>query len=52
MGYDRGESFPYDFEPNRIPFGSRSIGKDRFGSRIDTLAGPNLVLIPRKVYAL
>ena len=21
MGYDRGDSFPFDFEPNRIPFG-------------------------------
>ena len=27
MGYDRGDSFPYDFEPNRIPFGSKSKGK-------------------------
>ena len=24
MGYDRGDSFPFDFEPNRIPFGSKS----------------------------
>ena len=22
MGYDHGDSFPFDFEPNRIPFGS------------------------------
>ena len=22
MGYDRGGSFPFDFEPNGIPFGS------------------------------
>ena len=21
MGYDRGDSFPFDFEPSRIPFG-------------------------------
>ena len=27
MGYDRGDSFPFDFEPNGIPFGSKSIGK-------------------------
>ena len=27
MGYDRGESFPFDFEPNEIPFGSKSKGK-------------------------
>ena len=27
MGYDRGDSFPYDFEPNRYPFGSKSKGK-------------------------
>ena len=27
MGYDRGESFPFDFESNRIPFGSKSKGK-------------------------
>ena len=26
MGYDRGDSFPFDFEPNRIPFGSKSKG--------------------------
>ena len=23
MGYDRGDSFPFDFEPNGIPFGSK-----------------------------
>ena len=27
MGYDRGGSFPLDFKPNRIPFGSKSKGK-------------------------
>ena len=27
MGFDRGHSFPLDFEPNRIPFGSKSKGK-------------------------
>ena len=27
MGYDRGASFPFDFEPNGIPFGSKSKGK-------------------------
>ena len=27
MGYDRGNSFPFDFEPNEIPFGSKSKGK-------------------------
>ena len=27
MGYDRGDSFPVDFEPNGIPFGSKSKGK-------------------------
>ena len=27
MGYDRGDSFPVDFEPNEIPFGSKSKGK-------------------------
>ena len=27
MGYDRGDSFPLDFEPNVIPFGSKSKGK-------------------------
>ena len=26
MGYDRGDSFPYDFEPNGIPFDSKSKG--------------------------
>ena len=24
MGYDRGDRFPIDFEPNRIPFGSEN----------------------------
>ena len=27
MGYDRGDSFPFNFEPNGIPFGSKSKGK-------------------------
>ena len=27
MGYDRGRSFTSDFEPNGIPFGSKSKGK-------------------------
>ena len=27
MGYDRGDSFPFDFEPNGIPFDSKSKGK-------------------------
>ena len=27
MGYDRGDSFPSDFEPNANPFGSKSKGK-------------------------
>ena len=27
MGYDRGDSFPFDFEPNGIPFSSKSKGK-------------------------
>jgi len=26
MGHDRGESLPFDFEPNGIPFGSKSKG--------------------------
>ena len=27
MEYDRGDSFPFDFEPIEIPFGSKSKGK-------------------------
>ena len=27
MGYDRGDSFTFDFEPNGFPFGSKSKGK-------------------------
>ena len=27
MGYDRGDSLPFDFEPNEIPFGSKLKGK-------------------------
>ena len=26
MGYDRGDSFPFNFEPNGNPFGSKSKG--------------------------
>ena len=26
MGYDRGDSFPFDFEPDGIPFGSKLKG--------------------------
>ena len=27
MGYDRGDGFPFDLEPNGFPFGSKSKGK-------------------------
>ena len=27
MGYDRGASFPFDFEPHGFPFGSKLKGK-------------------------
>ena len=27
MGYDRGDSFPFDSEPIGVPFGSKSKGK-------------------------
>ena len=27
MGYDRGDIFPFNLEPNGIPFGSKSKGK-------------------------
>ena len=27
MGYDRGDSLPFNFEPNGIPFVSKSKGK-------------------------
>ena len=27
MGYDQGDSFPFDFEPNEITFGLKSNGK-------------------------
>ena len=27
MGYDRGDSFPFDFEPNGKQFGSKLKGK-------------------------
>ena len=27
MGYDHGDSFPFDFKPNGIPFGSKLKGK-------------------------
>ena len=26
MGYDRGDSIPFDFKPNENPFGSKSKG--------------------------
>ena len=31
MGYDRGDSFPLNFEPNGIPLGSKWKGKLRRG---------------------
>ena len=31
MVYDRGDSFPFDFEPNGIPFGS--ISKEKWSPR-------------------
>ena len=27
MGYDRGDRFPFDFETNGIPFGSKTNGQ-------------------------
>ena len=27
MGYGRGDSFPFDFEPNGVSFGSKPKGK-------------------------
>ena len=27
MGHDHGDSFPFDYEPNGIPFGSKSKEK-------------------------
>ena len=27
MEYDRSDSFPFDFQPNGIPFGAKSKGK-------------------------
>ena len=35
IGYDRGDSFPFDFEPNGNPFGSKSNGK--LSSRSNTI---------------
>ena len=35
MGYDRGDSFPFDFEPNGIPFGSKSKRKMSPRSMVD-----------------
>ena len=32
MGYDRGDSLPFDFEPNGFPFGSKLKGKLSPGS--------------------
>ena len=31
MGYGRGDSFPFDFEPNGVPFGSKL--KEKLSSR-------------------
>ena len=28
MGYDRGDSYPFEFEPNGIPFGSENRKKN------------------------
>ena len=35
MRYDRGDGFPFDFEPNRIPFGSKS--KEKLSPRSDPI---------------
>ena len=32
MGYDRGESFPFNFQPDGNPFGSKSKGKQSLRS--------------------
>ena len=31
MEYDRGNNYPFNFEPNRIPLGSKSEGNCRHG---------------------
>ena len=39
MGYDRGDSFPFDFEPNGIPFDFEPNGL-AFGSKLKGKLSP------------
>ena len=53
MGYDRGESFPLDFGPNGIPFGSKSNDHIQFnlkGNNIRVFSLLYLVLIATECY--
>ena len=34
MGYDRGDSFPFEFEPNEFPFGSENRKENCHHDRI------------------
>ena len=33
MEYDRGDSFPFDFEPNAIPFDANGIDQIQFNPK-------------------
>ena len=37
MGYDRGNSFPFEFESNGIPFGSERKKKRKLLPRLDPI---------------
>ena len=47
MGYDRGDSFPFDFEPNGIPFGVQNRKENCYHDHIPfSLKGNgNIVLL-------
>ena len=36
MGYDRGDSFPFNFEPNGFPFGSENRKENRIERKIES----------------
>ena len=50
MGYDRGDSFPIDFEPKGNPFGSISIRKWYMQS--DQESEVNFLIIPTFIVTL
>ena len=45
MGYDRSDSFPFDFEPNGIPFGSENRKENSHHEHIPLNLEGNEILV-------